>query len=200
MLVNSNIIVSLNSPSLLVVEGNVFSVCIFAMSEPMEDYVVQVEPILHFFTADRGDLSPVDQITPIVLRSDRPYGCFDFQALPNDDGNRFSETLALTINQSDSFSVSPHPAKTYITIVETVLKERISAPSVVNVKEGNFAVVCVKANSTEPIVLSLTVEDISAGKCKVKDAKCFTFLGTLFHFIFFVLLLLLLLLLYYYLF
>jgi len=156
--------VGLDSPHILVVEGNTFSVCVYAMTVSFETFTVKVEPVLQFLTADRGDLTPVDKIPPVTLNDSELYGCFNFQALQNNDGNRFSETFSLTLKQSDSFIVPYQPDKIYITIVENTLSDRLFFPQVVHVSEGSTAVACILLNSTDPVVIDLKVQDKDTGK------------------------------------
>ncbi len=155
--------VTIQTSDLLVVEGTIFSVCV-AASSSMNDFAVNVEPVIQFITADRGDLKPVDHINPVMLTKERPFGCFDFQALKNDDSNRFSETLTLGVKQSDSFVLASNPPVIYITIVEVALLSSVSVPSAIVVSEGNVAVVCLRINSPHPVVSKLRIEDISTGK------------------------------------
>ena len=163
------VMVGLDSPSLRVVEGNTFSVCVYAMADSQEPFTERVEAVLQFFTADTGDLTPARNIPPVMLSDSRPYGCFNFQALQNNDGSRFSETFALSPKQSNSFIVPNQLDKTYITILENAPLDRISVPRVVDTSEGNTAVACVHLNSTEPIVVNLKVQDIDTGKSTMND-------------------------------
>lgn len=93
-------------------------------------------------------------------------GCINFQALQNDDGHRFSETLALTIMDSSSYTLA-YPSRTYITIIEEYLTYQISVPSRVSVSEGNSAAICINAvftSSTGKVVLGLATLDHSTSK------------------------------------
>ena len=107
---------------------------------------------------------PVDQIPPVVLTNNVSTGCIDFQALQNDDGYRFSETFALTLMNSSSYTTLVDQSRIDITIIENTLMNVTSVPSMVSVSEGNSAVICIAAEFTPSIgrlVLGLTIQDLS---------------------------------------